>query len=318
MASKPILLRLVAIILLLCVVFAFFAKFGWFFEVFSHFAWQYFIISAVLFIVFLFKKKTSWMVMMLGIWMSQAYIVKPLFIDNVVISSFNSQENIKILQYNLNHKNRNIDEITRWIISQSEDVDVVVLMEVTEAWEGALQRISWAYPYHINNNHSGWRGTVVFSKMLIDEMEVKSLGKSEDPVIVMRGETTSYDIPFVLYAVHPMPPISPEYAKRRDESLRLVAQNISEEKIHNKILIGDFNATIFSPILQDLMSVANLMDSNAGKIAVGTWPLFAGRLFGIAIDNVFISKEIEVLEKNTGPDFGSDHAPIVTRLRLGK
>jgi endonuclease/exonuclease/phosphatase (EEP) superfamily protein YafD len=228
-------------------------------------------------------------------------------------------DDVKILQYNVHRTNKNIGEMARWIISQSEDVDIVVLSEVTEGWDDALRRIKWAYPYHIKEDMRGGRQMVIFSRLYIDEFEIKYIGKEKAPMLVMRGDTSGYEIPFVLYGIHPPPPVLPSYAARRNELLQLAAENIAKETAVHKLIVADFNTTRFSPVFKNMVTVSGLHDSNEG-LGLGafntTWPSFFKNFMGIAIDNIVLSDNIKVEDKEIGPALGSDHYPVITTLKF--
>lgn len=297
------------------VIFAFFAGQWWFFDLFSHFVMQYAIISAVLLAIFLLYRSYKFAAIALIICLSQSYRLAPLF-EPVPDKPASAYEEVRILQYNVHRDNKNVNEIARWIISQSENIDIVVLLEVNERWEDAINRLKWAYPYHISRDMRGGRDMVILSKLFVDELEVKEEGKEESPAIVIRGETTGREMPFVLYGIHPPPPIMPSYAERRNDLLEAVAKSISNENAPYKMLIGDFNTTRYSPYFKHMISISGLNDSNEGMGSISTWPRFASQFFGLAIDNLLVSDNILVEKKKLGPAMGSDHFPVMTTLKF--
>jgi len=303
--------------LLLSVVFSLLAHLNWVFDLFSHFVIQYIIVSAALAILLLLFKRKGWALVAVLIMGSQVYKVKPYFGINEVTDS--PYDEVKILQYNVNRNNKNVEQMARWIVSKSEDIDIVVLLEVNERWQESIRRIKWAYPYHISKDMRGGRNMVVFSRLYVDEIEIKQFGENKSPAIVIRGETTGYEQDFVLYGAHPPPPILPSYAKANGVILDSIARHIAKEKIDHKMLVADFNRTRFSPHFKDMIDKSELNDSNEGfgfEALQPSWPSFLPNLMGITIDNVLVSDNIIVDNRELGPAMGSDHYPVITTLKL--
>lgn len=312
------LLMLCAVGLVVAVVISLLASVFWIGDVLSHFVLHYVVISVVLSIGLLLKKKKIWAAVLLCIFAFEAAKLTP-YIPTAKKTGETAYDEVRVLQYNVDRSNKNISEMTRWIISQTEDVDIVVLLEVGEAWEDSLRRIKWAYPYHISHDMRGGRKMVIFSRMYVDEFEIRQLGETDAPAIVVRGETSGYEIPFALYGIHPPPPVMPSYVKKRNEILRLVAADVSKEEKTHKLIIADFNTTRFSPIFKKLTAISGLRDSNEGlgfDAFNTTWPSLLKNFFGVAIDNMVLSNNIEVEDKWVGPAMGSDHYPVITTLKF--
>jgi endonuclease/exonuclease/phosphatase (EEP) superfamily protein YafD len=304
----------ITILLVVSVGLSFLAPFSWFFDLFSNFVLQYTAIGGVLALLLVLSRRTGWAMLALLVTISQGVQLIPMFKPQM--AGAEKYEDIKVLQYNVHRGNNNVDQITKWIISQSETVDVVALLEVNDKWQDSIERIKWAYPYHISKDMRGGRKMVLLSKLFIDEIEVKYFGESDSPAIVLRGETVGYEMPFVIYGMHPPPPVLPSYAKRRNELLMESATSMAKEKADYKIILADFNTTRFSPNFKKMTKTAGLYDSNIGQGFVSTWPKRMGKFFGIAIDNILLSDNIIVNNKEIGPSMGSDHFPVISSLRF--
>lgn len=305
------------IVLLFCLFFAALANFYWFFDLFSHFIVQYILISAVLAVFLTLSKRRFWAFIASVICVTQIYQLAPYLYKQPQVGE--RYDEVKILQYNVNRNNTNIAEMSKWIISHSEDVDIIVLLETNDLWQDAIRRIKWGYPYHIVKDMRGWRNMVVFSRLYIDELEIKQLEDVEAPAIVIRGKTTGYELPFVLYGVHPPPPVSPSLASANKLTLDSAAGHIAKETIGYKILVGDFNMTRFSPNFKHMEEKSGLRDSNFGigfNAFAFSWPSFLPRFMRITIDNILVSDNIVVEKKERGEAMGSDHYPIMTTLKL--
>jgi endonuclease/exonuclease/phosphatase (EEP) superfamily protein YafD len=320
--KKPLfsryLVRLVVFITL-CILLSLLAPFGWPFELLSHFVVQYAFLLVGLGVWLLLTKRTRWALFTFMVCATQLYQIIPFWQSSSEVVDTSSMktkdEDVRILQFNVDHNNDNINNMAHWVISHSEDIDIVVLLEVTDKWQIAIERIKWSYPYHISKKVRGERQIVVLSRLLIDELEVQKFAEGVSG-IVLRGATINGDAPFVLYSVHPAPPIFPGMAKQRNEVLLTAAKKIFKEEAKYKILVGDFNTTPFSPYFKKIEKASGLYDSNEGMGTLGTWPSFVPKLLGIAIDNMLVSKWIRVENKQLGPAMGSDHYPVITTLKF--
>ncbi len=316
----PKYLFIITAVLFLSVVFSLFAKFNWFFDLFSHFTLQYIVASAIMSLVLFLYKKGIPAFVAIVICVFEISKLYPLIIKENLNESA-KYDVVNVLQFNVNKNNNNIDEIARWIISMSEDLEIVVLFEVNNKWDEALRRIKWTYPYSIRKDVRGGREIVVFSRLYIDELEVKYLGEEKAPAIVLRGETTGYEMPFVLYAMHPPPPVLPSAAKRRNDLLVSAAASIATEPAAHKFMVADFNTTRFSPWFRKIEALSGLHDSNEGiglEAYRTTWPKYFTHYFGLTLDNILISDNIVVARKEIGSSMGSDHYPVLTNLRFIK
>ncbi len=306
----------VTVALSFAVVADFFSDKSWFLDLFSHFVVQYAMLAVILFLVFFFTHRYWLALLALLIFSSQAYQVIPYVIPGDKDDS-KKYEEVNIIQYNVDRNNNDVEDTTRWIISNAENADIVVLLEVNAKWEDSIRRIRWAYPYYVSKDMRGGRQMAIFSKLYVDDIEVKYLADEQQPALVLRGATVKNEVPFVIYGIHPSPPVLPSYAKKRNDLLVAAAESIAVEKQDHKILIADFNSTAFSPWFKKMEKISGLNDSNIGLGHInGTWPTVFNKFFGVNIDNMLISNNIKVEHKELGPDLGSDHYPVITNLKF--
>lgn len=304
----------------LCILLSLLAPWGWPFELLSHFVVQYAFLLGILAVWLMLAKRHRWAWITLCILATQAYQLWPFFSHHTPDIAQEAgtrfkEEDVRVLQYNVDRNNDNVNDMAHWIISHSEDVDIVVLLEVTDKWQVAIERIKWSYPYHISKEVRGNRQIVVLSRLLIDELEVQELTNGVSG-IVLRGATVNGDAPFVLYGIHPSAPVFPSLAAQRNTVLLSASKKIAEEQAKYKILVGDFNTTPFSPFFKKAVATSGLYNSSEGMGLWGTWPSFIPKFFAISIDNMLISKWIKVDNKQLGPSMGSDHYPVITTLKF--
>ena len=118
--------------------------------------------------------------------------------------------------------------------------------------------------------------------------------------------------PVHLLAAHPVSPLTADRAAQRDETLARLAVRATDQDAA-VVVVGDLNATPWSPKLQEMLLEAELVDSQVGFGLQPSYPTDRGRL-GIAIDHVLHSPELTTVARQLGPSFGSNHRMVHARL----
>jgi len=113
-------------------------------------------------------------------------------------------------------------------------------------------------------------------------------------------------------AGHPVSPLTASRAQRRDTLLQWIAAWAGQRETP-VVVVGDLNATTWSPSLQQLQEEADLLDSQVGHGRQPSYPAVLGP-FGIAIDHLLHSPEFTVIDRDLGPSLGSDHRMLHVRL----
>ncbi len=117
-----------------------------------------------------------------------------------------------------------------------------------------------------------------------------------------------------ILAMHAPSPTSPSRTDLRNEMLVAAAEWANElEGAH--IALGDFNATPMSHAFRTLRADADLLDSASGYGWQPTWPRSAG-WFGIPIDHLLHSGDLDTIKRRTGPSFGSAHRSLWVALEF--
>ena len=118
--------------------------------------------------------------------------------------------------------------------------------------------------------------------------------------------------PVHVLATHPVSPLTPARAAQRNRTLeRIAARAVAEDE--PIVVMGDLNATPWSPYLRELLATADLLDSQVGHGLQPSFPASRGRL-GIAVDHVLHGPELRTIERRLGPAFGSDHRMVHAKL----
>jgi endonuclease/exonuclease/phosphatase (EEP) superfamily protein YafD len=209
------------------------------------------------------------------------------------------------LQYSNGEKRRFLD----WLASHP--ADLVVVQEVTAAWALDLDRLP-AYPYRLLLPREDAYGIGVLSHWPLGPVELKDLAGDGLPSIAGRAQISGHPIRYL--ALHTSWPVTPGLARSRDRALGTAARFVAAE-VGPAVVLGDLNTTPWSPTYSDFLRTSGMYDASSGSgwqptWLAGFWPL------ALRIDQVFVSPGVCVDGTYTGPAIGSDHRPLVARLRF--
>lgn len=271
----------------------------WMFDLLAHFRLQYALTFLILLAGALVTKR--WRI---------AFAATALLMPNAVAvmspyfrTRFASDAAISIALANVNSANTKFAEVAQRV----RGADVIVILEVTPAWEGELRARLVDYPHAIFETRTDNFGIAVFTKIPPLSHAVLTLVPNGPPTIAVdlfiRGRTTT------LFATHPVPPVSANATARRDTQLAKLAELVTATT-NDVIVIGDLNATPWSSALDPLFD-AGLVDTRLGYAATwptGMWPL------RIPIDLCLVSANFGNASFHVGRDVGSDHFPVFVAL----
>lgn len=278
-------------------------------ELFSHFRLQYFVASAVLTVVFIALRWTGYVAIGLATCTLNAWFIVPWYLP--VDGAGGTGPEITVLHANVLKSNGNAERFVRFV--DELDPDFVVMQEVTPAWLESVRVLEKHYPHRITEEREGPFGIALFSKIPLEASAVLEDGPLGTPAIVATAKLG--DRPLHLVATHPVPPIGGgNYGARNlqlDSAARLLARLPSP-----KMLIGDLNITMWANHYRKLERDSGLRNARRGFGIRPTWPVFFPP-GAIPIDHILVSADIDVLAFDTGPIVGSDHLPVVARLRVG-
>jgi endonuclease/exonuclease/phosphatase (EEP) superfamily protein YafD len=191
------------------------------------------------------------------------------------------------------------------------DADVVVLLEVDDAWAEAVAKLAPRYPHQVMHPRDDRFGIAVLSRLPLARERIEPLAEGPPVVIV--------DLPVgragcLLVAAHPPAPIAADWSARRDAQLAAIG-DVAAAESRPVIVAGDLNATPWSHGFRQLVRLRGLSDSAVGRGVQATWNAHRW-VPRIPIDHVVVSPEVRVMERRVGPDVGSDHLPIEATLAI--
>lgn len=189
-----------------------------------------------------------------------------------------------------------------------ERPDVILVVELTQRWRSALERLADTYPYRKLAPESGPFGLGLLSRFPIERARLVELGST-------RAVDARLDAPggaFRMLGVHLMPPMSARLAAERNRQLERLA-GLRADIDEPLVVLGDFNVSPYSPYYTDWVRATGLVDTIAGRGPSATWPTFLPVL-GIPIDHCLVSPHFGVRGRRHLSEFGSDHYPVLVSL----
>lgn len=221
---------------------------------------------------------------------------------------FDEAEGLRICSINLLSSNDRHDEVKEYL--HENNFDIVVVQELNKSWEKALIPLRNKYPYLEFRSRDDNFGIGIMSKLPFNALESLELKPRDLPTLV--ATVLFKHKPLTLITTHTLPPVgTADFTSRNAQFEQLNALIRSSE--NELILIGDLNSTDFSPNFDLLIRDTGLTDTRLGHGMQPSWNAHF-RLLSIPIDHAWISGGLQTLVRETGPDLGSDHLPIVVEI----
>lgn len=308
MTKRNNLLLFLTVLLLLTVVFSFFAESYWIFDIFTHFKIQYLILSLfnLVGIILLYRARSKSLILLINVFLVLlfAYECRILFSSPNQIS--NSQ-GIKLISANLGTDSTDSAKLIEYL--NKSNAEIVIFYEFSPVWAQLIVEIKEKYPFLKASIRDDPFGLAILSKSEIHEPDVKIFDSNMPPTLTASIVKSSEKIRLI--AAHPFPPIGKFASDNRNRYLNQLAQ-LTKSIESPVILCGDLNVTPWSPFFKKLIENSSLQVSYSNNLPL-TWPV--NFLFTrIPIDHC-LTKGIEVLSYQRGPNFGSDHYPIELTFR---
>lgn len=113
--------------------------------------------------------------------------------------------------------------------------------------------------------------------------------------------------PVDIVALHPLPPITPRWARSHNTSIRALTEAVLPRE-HPYVVACDCNTSPWTPSLQPLLEVGLREPTVAAT--------FGAPAIGVPTDHVLLSPDVAAVSRELGPFAGSDHRLIVTEVTL--
>ncbi|WP_242691532.1 endonuclease/exonuclease/phosphatase family protein [Desertivirga arenae] len=219
---------------------------------------------------------------------------------------------ISLITANVYQYNRNDKEYIQNL--ESQDADIMLLLETDSWWQNALSVLKEKYPYSIEVPLENTYGMMLFSKLKFEKYSVEYLVEKDIPSIHCRLILPSGK-KVQLYCVHPTPPVPNENPRstERDKELLLVGK-LARKNDLPVIVMGDLNDVAWSYTTELFSKYSGLLDPRKGRGFFNTFHAWYPFL-RFPLDHVFCSVDFKLLEIRKLAACGSDHFPMFLKLQ---
>ncbi len=280
----------------------FLGRLFWVFDLFSHFRVQLFQAFLVLIGIAVWKRQTKRMIAFILLACLNYAFVLPLYFGKPPVAT---EQPARAMLMNLNASNGNAEEVLSAI--RTAEPDLLLLEEVTSKWAGVLSVLNADYPYHVSKLRDDPFGIMLLSKHPLSRTNVVVIGSAGVPSIVADVHLPQGEISVI--GTHSVAPVSASYSKHRNQQLYALPQIVKQQK-NPVLLIGDLNASPWSPHFTRLLKDSGLQNSMQSFGFQPSWPV-NNRFLRIPIDHVLHAPEIIIHSRVVGTDIGSDHFPLI-------
>jgi len=284
----------------------------WFFDIFIHFKLHY---ICSLFLLSLFTAVIRKFILF---FLSAAALVFNLFFIDPFPINFKTEkkqisgpDSIKTLFFNIDWHTQNPVKNTGYF--KTENPDIILLAEVTPGSYLEYKDLLADYQYkgYVSNPNfdEPFNGMAYFSKYEpLNENSFIYFGEGAIPCVSLNIKKNNKI--YTIMGVHPYSPVTKTRTLNRNKQLIKLADYVKDLK-GPVILFGDLNTSVWLPEFKHLVKTGNLLNSMDAFGYQPSWPGFAPVFLRIAIDHVLYNKDINLTEKYTGRNMGSDHMPQI-------
>lgn len=217
----------------------------------------------------------------------------------------------RIAQLNKLKSNTDYDAVANYMKSQQVEI---LGMEETKGSELRIiaEKMGYNYTYSSDDAPIGPHLPVgLISRKPIRNAQMVPLPNNH---AVLRAEVeTSSNRYMAVYVAHIIPPFSPQLATQSTTEFGALGAIIANEKLPI-ILVGDFNASIYSPKVQKFASQTNkVIQSTTRNAPPCSWYGYSS-LFCLRIDHVYIPPSAKYDQIRISPDLGSDHRAVIVDM----
>jgi endonuclease/exonuclease/phosphatase (EEP) superfamily protein YafD len=282
-------------------------------ELLSHFQVQYLVAAAVCVAVLAGLRRWRWCLAAAACAVVAATAVAPFQSggNTAHAAAGDGDRTLRLLLANVLARNRQHEQLLD-LVAEAE-ADVLVLQEVDERWMTALEALRRDYPHTIERPRHDAFGIAVLSRIPLEHAECRDLGPAGRPTAVVRLNVDG--APISIVATHPMHPLSPGTFAARNDQLEAVAAFVGDLD-GPVVLIGDLNVTMWSPWYRRVRTRGGLTNARRGFGVLASWPTSLPAILRLPIDHCLVSDELAVIDCRLGPEFGSDHLPLIVDVAV--
>jgi endonuclease/exonuclease/phosphatase family metal-dependent hydrolase len=193
------------------------------------------------------------------------------------------------------------------------NADCVFLMEVTPNHLPALQPLLNQFPVRLVHPMPDTTGFVFLSRHAVANSQIITSPEHGNRAILV-AELQLPQTTLMLYGIHPKAPVWRPRFHKRNALFWWLAEQVRAKALPT-IVVGDFNATPFSPAFQAFLDRSSLVDPRRQHGWHPSWPSYMP-LCWLPIDHILVSSAFRVHHFSTTPSIGSDHAPVFAEVEV--
>ncbi|MGI9512149.1 MAG: endonuclease/exonuclease/phosphatase family protein [Anderseniella sp.] len=209
---------------------------------------------------------------------------------------------LTVMHFNIWGRNRQLEDVAAEI--NRLDPDVLFLTEVSKRRQSLIAMLDRRFPYRLPEKGRRSRSLMMYSKYPFIS---SSRPHPRDGLGFVRGTLGKQWSNLNIVGTHlSRPPATEDQARE----IRAMAKLVKELK-GPSVVVGDFNATPHS-VLLDLFQTRTGLNR---VTMLPTWPAIGPNLPQFAIDHIFISDGLTLVEPAiVGRFAGSDHLPVAASI----
>lgn len=222
---------------------------------------------------------------------------------------------ITVMAANVYTGNTNFDEIEQ--LFRDSQADVIVVSELSFGLARALhESFVDEYP-HVAEFPAdrGNFGMGLYSRLPLQETSIEFLNGDTVPTIFADVEADGHVVHLV--GVHTLPPLGGRMFEHRNQHLQQIANRVQQRKEASEnvsaVVLGDFNLTPWSPVFHRFLADANLNQAIQGNRLQPTWYRWPVFPFGLVLDHVLLSDDMQCVTRTIEPSAGSDHCFVTVQ-----
>jgi endonuclease/exonuclease/phosphatase (EEP) superfamily protein YafD len=284
-----------------------FADLGWPLDLFPHFAIQCAALQMPAILYFALRRRFLPAALALALLL---IIAAPVARYHWATPATAAPPALRVMTLNVDSANERADLVRQAILTEAPDV--VFLAEATTRWAAALAGLRAAYPHGLGETTGSKFSVLLLSRLPLHDAQVHRVDGAF-PFVSARLCSPPEGRCLTIVGIRPPAPTTGARAAARRAVFDAAIALRARARGGPFVLLGDFNATPWSPAFRRLVRAAGMRDSALG---FGLRPTFGSRswLFGQLIDHVLVDPGTTVVSRRVGPDVGSDHYPVIADL----
>lgn len=271
----------------------------WPLDLLAHFRWQYLFVAALVLGWALWRRRRMLCAVAALTLLLNAWLIGSLAWHPGIGSDLAPGQPLRVVSLNVLTSNADKQAVLDYLVAA--DADVIFLAEVDEAWLAALAPLQSRYPHRLALARPDNFGVALLSGVPWSDARLLHLADADLPSIEAKLQFQGREL--LLVGTHTMPPMGGMSTRLRDRQLQALADHVQEAGLP-ALVVGDLNATPWSSGLRHATS-RGLGYRSLQAPWSPTWR--ARSVFAIPIDHALCTAPLVVLQRQVGPDVGSDH-----------